>query len=88
MSGRKSWAAIADELTGASVEAERDELAAELERLAAELQDERTARLLVDNELQRVLDAIADHERALTNRAWGTSAKEADRTLWKVLDGR
>lgn len=88
MSGHGSWARIAAAVDGSDAEADRDGLASELERVEVELQDERTARLLVDNELQRVLDAVADHERALMNRAWGTSAKEADRALWKVLDGR
>lgn len=72
----------------ARIEVERDELAADLERVEAELQDERTARLMVDDELARVYDAIADHERAVTNKSWGTSAKQADETLWRLLDER
>lgn len=80
-------------MTGLShiAQSERSDVEAlenEVELLEAELHDERTARLVVDNQLERAYDAIAEHQKSLLNKQWGSSATEADQRLWQVLDER
>lgn len=58
--------ALQDELSDR--QADVAELSAENERLAAELQDERTARLLVDNRVTELEDAIREHRRLILER--------------------
>lgn len=61
---------------------ERDDLAAELERVEAELQDERTARLLVDNRVTELEDAIREHRRLILERVPQKSGRKIDEALW------
>lgn len=61
----------------------RAALAAELELVAVELRDERDARLIADNRIAELEDAIREHRAAIY--APHRTGNDADRTLWKVL---
>lgn len=58
------------------------ELSGDLERLEAELQDERTARLLVDNRVAQLEDAIREHKRLILERTPAKSGRAIDEALW------
>lgn len=58
------------------------ELEQENERLAAELNDERTARLLADNRIAELEEAIANHRRQITAFVPAKSGTAADQALW------
>lgn len=93
MSGpTRSWVSIAAELDGSAAEADLELLRAELEDVRSDLavaeveaEDLRVERDELLNELKELRLAVAAHRTALQSRDWGTSAKVADETLWKVL---
>ena len=61
---------------------ERDELAVEVERLEAELEQERIARLEVDNRVAHLEAAIELHRQSIRSLDFGVNGREADEMLW------
>lgn len=61
---------------------ELDELAAEVERLEGELQDERIARLEVDNRVAHLEAAIELHRQCIRSLDFGVNGRAADEALW------
>lgn len=62
------------------------ELRTELELVQGELQDERTARLLSDNRICELEDAIRAHRKAIRERVPVKSGRDIDAALWKQVD--
>ena len=66
--------------------AERRDYIAELERenelLAADLEQERIARLEVDNRVAHLEAAIALHRQSIRSLDFGVNGREADEMLW------
>lgn len=69
-------------------DAERSEFHAELAIRDQQISDLEVERDELLNERKVYRSGIAAHRVALLSRDWGTSAKAADETLWRLLDDR
>lgn len=62
--------------------AERDEAVELLEQALGALEREQELRLELDNSVARLLDAIREHRRLITERVPQKSGRQIDESLW------